>query len=63
MHSHELLIREVAPVFRGSMQRQQANWERLRGASQDWGAQVGRAMETAAQKYEQERKTRSGDPA
>jgi limonene 1,2-monooxygenase len=59
MRSHELLIRDVAPVFRGSGQRQLANWERLKSASGDWGAQVGRAMETATKQYEQERQDRS----
>jgi limonene 1,2-monooxygenase len=59
MHSHELLMREVAPHFKRSMQRQQANWERLQAASGDWGGQVGRAMEAATQQYEQERAARS----
>jgi limonene 1,2-monooxygenase len=55
MHSHELLMRDVAPVFQGSMQRQQANWERLKAASGDWGAQVGRAQDAAFANYERER--------
>ena len=48
-------MRDVAPVFQGSMQRQQANWERLKSASGDWGAQVGRAQDAAFASYERER--------
>jgi limonene 1,2-monooxygenase len=55
MHSHELLMREVAPIFQGSTERQLRNWERLRAASSDWGAQVGRAQDAAFAKYERER--------
>ena len=55
MHSHELLMRDVAPVFKGSVERQQAQWERLQAASGDWGAIVGRAQDAAFAQYEAER--------
>lgn len=55
MHSHELLMRDVAPIFKGSVQRQQSQWERLQAASGDWGAIVGRAQDAAFAKYEAER--------
>lgn len=54
MHSHELMIREVVPVIRGTNVRQQDNWKRLSQAG-GWGDVVASAQQAATAAYEQER--------
>jgi limonene 1,2-monooxygenase len=52
MRSHELMMREVAPVFRGSTTRQLENFDRLKSMSTDWSDVVVRAQAAAVSQYE-----------
>ncbi|MCW2830069.1 MAG: hypothetical protein JWP31_761, partial [Aeromicrobium sp.] len=53
MHSHELVIRDVAPRFRGSNVRPQANFNRLSGMEMDWSAPITQAQAVATASWEE----------
>jgi limonene 1,2-monooxygenase len=56
MHSHELLMRDVAPHFQGSTSRPQESFERMRaGGDGDWGSRVEAAQAAATVAYELEK--------
>jgi limonene 1,2-monooxygenase len=54
MHSHELLMRDVAPHFQNNTSRQDESFRRMQ-AGGDWGATVEAAQAKAAAAYEQEK--------
>lgn len=55
LHSHELVIRDVAPQFRGSAHRQQENFKRLSGMDVNWSGVVEQAQAAAQAKWDAEK--------
>lgn len=52
MHSHELVIRDVAPRFRHNTQRQTSNFSRLSGLGTDWSGMVKSAQAAARAQWD-----------
>jgi limonene 1,2-monooxygenase len=55
--SHELMMREVAPLFQGSVAPRIENFARMKSMSSDWGAKVERAQAAATAEYESRHQT------
>jgi limonene 1,2-monooxygenase len=56
LKSHELMMRDVAPIFQGSVQRQQESYDRMRKG--DYVSAVSQAQAAAAAQYEAVRAAR-----
>jgi limonene 1,2-monooxygenase len=56
LKSHELMMRDVAPIFKRSVQRQQESYDRMRGG--DYVNAVSQAQAAAAAQYEAVRAAR-----